>query len=68
METNKVMTIVQSAVKKPPIGLRPEAIAVQVFKHERILEILSAMERFSEAGVEIPLIWSEELELRLKDV
>ncbi len=41
----------------PPIGLRPKKFA----QSERLLEILSAMTRYAEAGKVIELDWLNEL-------
>lgn len=43
---------------KPPIGLTPRWIRDM----ERFEEIISAMERYSEAGVPIPIEWIEEVD------
>ena len=42
---------------KPPIGLTPQYI----WKSQRIEDILSAMERYSEVKKPIPIEWVKEL-------
>ena len=44
-------------IKKPPLGLKPRWIHEQ----QRRQEIISAMERYSNADVPIPMEWIEEL-------
>jgi len=46
----------------PPIGLVPREIADQ----QRVLEILAAMRRFTEAYKPIPLTWLNELQEKIK--
>jgi hypothetical protein len=46
-------------VERPPLGLRPIHIAI----FERQKEILEAMERYVDAGKDIPHEWIEELKL-----
>ena len=43
-------------VAKPPIGLVPRHID----REGRKIEILAAMKRYFEAGMEIPLVWVDE--------
>jgi len=43
--------------KKPPIGLKPRAFAVQ----DRALEIIAAMQRYVQASQPIPDEWFDEL-------
>jgi hypothetical protein len=49
--------------KKPPVGLRPRWLAM---KH-RTQEILDAMERYSLAGMGVPLEWLVELAILIED-
>lgn len=44
-------------LKKPPLGLKPKFI----HDDERKLEIIEAMEGYSEAEIPIPLEWIKEL-------
>lgn len=48
---------VQQKNKKPPIGLRPRII----WLNEREMEITEAIERYQEAGKEVPEVWRMEL-------
>lgn len=52
--------------EKPPIGLRPEKFHEETQNYERILEILDAMARYSEAGKSSPEEWVSELSKRCR--
>lgn len=43
--------------EKPPIGIMPRYI----YESNRINDILSAIERYTEKGIPIPMEWIEEL-------
>ena len=43
--------------EKPPIGLKPK----HIHDKERALEILSAMQRYTDADLKIPQEWISEL-------
>ena len=45
-------------IVKPPLGLTPRWI----HEMERFEEIISAMKRYSEAGIPIPIEWIEEVD------
>lgn len=45
-------------ITKPPLGLTPRWVRDMV----RFEEIISAMKRYSEAGVPIPIEWIEEID------
>lgn len=47
----------QQKYEKPPIGLRPRII----WLNEREMEITEAIERYQEAGKEVPEVWRMEL-------
>ncbi|MBH2008294.1 MAG: hypothetical protein I8H71_01205 [Xanthomonadaceae bacterium] len=49
---------------RPPLGLRPEAIANKEFNGQRVEEIRQAMGRYIAAGKEFPSEWIQELHLR----
>ena len=49
---------------KPPLGLRPR----WVHDGERIRDIFDAMERYSEAGIPIPIEWLKELREYLRQI
>lgn len=49
--------------EKPPLGLVPRSIVAA----RRTCEILGAMRRYAEAGMEIPQEWREELDDLLDD-
>lgn len=44
-------------IQKPPIGLKPK----NIHNEERRKEIISAMRRYDDAGMDIPSEWIEEL-------
>ena len=44
--------------EKPPLGLRPRSVV----NHDRMREILGAMERYVNHGKRIPQEWIEEFE------
>lgn len=46
---------------KPPRGLMPKEIYERECNEKRIVDILEAMARYSEAGKVIPVKWIEEL-------
>jgi len=43
-------------IMKPPLGLKPRYIQ----EEQRLAEIISAIERYCKAKVEIPLVWIDE--------
>ena len=49
--------------QKPPLGLRPKFIVAE----GRTVEILEAMKRYAERGMEIPQEWRDELDAWLDD-
>jgi len=51
-------------LKKPPIGLKPRALATK----DRALEILEAMNRYVNEGRPVPEYWREELNEKLADL
>lgn len=54
--------------KQPPLGLRPESIAIKQFNQDRVVEILEAMVRYSKTNEPCPPAWSEELNLRIRQL
>ena len=46
-------------IKKPPIGLIPRKLWLEV----RLVDIKQAIDRYTEAGQDIPEAWREESEL-----
>jgi len=42
---------------KPPLGIKPR----EIHEEERCKELISAMARYFNAGILIPLAWTEEL-------
>ena len=50
-------TVNQTAVPKPPLGLKPKYIHDKA----RVKEILDAMERYSYQRFPVPIEWVEEL-------
>lgn len=59
----KVSTEVEAASTeiKPPLGLTPKSIWEEQMQHQRRQDIHAAMQRYIEAGKEIPNEWLEEL-------
>ena len=49
-------------IKEPPLGLMPRCIWIE----HRTYEILAAMERYSEAGMVIPVEWIGELDYMIQ--
>ena len=47
--------------QKPPLGIMPRPIWLDVIVRSRCLELLNAMKRYVEAGKKIPVEWIEEL-------
>jgi hypothetical protein len=47
--------------EKPPIGLMPKYVWQQKVQHERLLDVLNAVLRYSLAGKTIPEEWLAEL-------
>ena len=46
------------SAKKTPLGITPK----KIHKQSRIIDILSAMERYTRAGMIIPVEWINELQ------
>lgn len=51
-------------VTKPPLGLKPEYL----WNEDRLKQIIEALQRYSEAGEELPIAWLIELQKRLDEV
>ena len=47
--------------KKPPLGLMPKFISIDMYRSNRIGDILDAMERYSNDNIAIPVEWVIEL-------
>lgn len=47
-------------INKPPIGLIPKRIWLTIIYEKRFIEIASAINRYVEAGMEIPIEWLNE--------
>ena len=62
------MTAESDKIEKPPLGLRPRTVWQKQVKDDRIDEIMHALERYSEAGVAVPIEWLSELGGLLNDV
>lgn len=56
------------STKQPPLGLRPENIAIKQFNQDRVMEILEAMDRYSNAQKACPQAWLEELKFRINEI
>lgn len=52
---------------RPPLGLRPEWIAVHHDNRNRLIEIVEAMTRYASAGKPAPVEWCGELERRIEN-
>lgn len=49
-----------NSIKKPPIGLEPEWSWRMRTIRKRIIDIISARDRYIEAGIEYPNEWDKE--------
>ncbi len=68
MSESKVSINVVAVLVKPPLGLRPEFIAVEqksFNNKDRIVEIMDAVGRYVKAEKSIPEKWTEELTRRV---
>lgn len=52
-------------LEKPPLGLKPQDIYDKECHEARIIEILDAMMRYTEAQKPVPKEWINELERRI---
>jgi hypothetical protein len=56
-----------SECEKQPIGLMPEWIHEERANHARIIDILDAISRYSDANIKPPTDWYSELDRRKKN-
>ena len=54
----------RKASERPPLGLKPEFAHEADSNHLRVQHILSAIERYSKDGRDVPEEWFEELRRR----
>jgi len=63
---NLAQTLAETA-EKPPIGVMPESVWNWHQRRNRMIELMQAMLRYSEAGKPVPVAWCEELMRRIEE-
>lgn len=58
----------ESCIRKPPIGLTPINIFLELQNKQRVQEILDACSRYNEANMNIPQEWIDELSSRRGEI
>jgi hypothetical protein len=58
----------ESNVQKPPIGLLPQNIFLELQNKQRVQDILDACSRYNEANMNIPQEWIDELSSRRGEI